>query len=893
VVFAVLVGVPLLLDLFVAPVRDLLDRQAKHHEVGVNLLEHVGVAALVAAAAYYWVLGFRRQQALRRYRDDARAAPGELVDWSRGELPDTRRTASDNLADGIARSPKPAVAVVQGRTGTARTSFVVQLVHDLARRNLIPIPVRARRDGSFALLDLAHEVFSQHVYDVLSSDQQADAIWHRATRTRDIVILVDGIDDEVVAMLRRDNGSSFRKAIGHASKHQIAVVLITTDELPMENITHMREDLNFFTRDEAESYMRKALKGGASLDDAVAALGRLHDPVDETLVAPFYLDLIVRLTTAGVPLGELPEQTDRWRAAVFGTYLESIERGEINPSENYEGADAADLRRRGISAKKAAEALASKLTIERALTVPRNRLAVETVEDRVLDDAQDLNLLWHGDQGVGFVGDDLGAYLAAVTNDDPSRLLEGVRLVAERADLSKRVDRHMLLALIFWHLLHEGPKRVETFNGFLTKLKECQWTRPAVVATAARIEGSCGFTDFSDSVGEAVRSCIDSLDTQGGRNAQPGHTGESLRLVRALAESQAPEAHRMLWQLATNRNIEVEWPAAKALAMARGGPERTLQPEIEEALRGAESHATPASLSDPDNDLGYKIASLAWILPALRDPNGPTTGQLSRVADLCLAEGMSPLRGEMSLAQGIKLAVMNGRMASRNVEDAREYLLFRRDGGVRYWHARLVLVQAMLAYAWTNPDDAGRLKKDLDALRSSEPHPLVRRGIELSREGLRELRRSPNENSPPLTRYMWTHEREVVKWVEQGKPDVTQLAADVVLLSNMTYRRRKQEASEADRAATLPSLPPCIRSSSDRRHITSGCTCPHGLCSDPEPAAVLATRARFSESFCRQQARLVTQHGPPRWTKRSLRGHRDAELLKQFWDEQANIVQRN
>lgn len=82
-VFAVLVGVPLFLDLFVSPVRDLIEGQAHDHAIAINLLEHLLVAALVASAAFYWVLGRRRQKALNSYRFRACDEPWELFSGRR------------------------------------------------------------------------------------------------------------------------------------------------------------------------------------------------------------------------------------------------------------------------------------------------------------------------------------------------------------------------------------------------------------------------------------------------------------------------------------------------------------------------------------------------------------------------------------------------------------------------------------------------------------------------------------------------------------------------------------------------------------------------------------------------------------------------------------------
>jgi hypothetical protein len=118
----------------------------------------------------------------------------------------------------------------------------------------------------------------------------------------------------------------------------------------------------------------------------------------------------------------------------------------------------------------------------------------------------------------------------------------------------------------------------------------------------------------------------------------------------------------------------------------------------------------------------------------------------------------------------------------------------------------------------------------------------------------------------------------------------------VVLLSNMSYRRRERKDAYVDTAAKKDKLPRCILRSSERRRIEGECDCGHRLCmngtDDGSDPAVLATRAKFSESFCREQARLVARHGLPSWTKRELRP-RNKQRLQKFWDEQAELVARS
>ncbi len=892
-VFSLVVGVPLVLGLAWAPAGHWLDREARAHDVGVALLEHVAVAALVAAAAYYWLFGFKRQWALRSYRRCACKESWELVDWALARPPKVRPTMVRLLADGIARSREPAVAVVQGRAGTGRTSFIAWLIPELAMKKLIPVPVLARPDGPFDV-KLVKEAFCQNIDDVLETDEEVDAIWHRAKGTRDMVALIDGFDDEIVESMWHDDGERLRRAIRSLRSNNIAVVLASTRELPLGDIVALREDLDLFSREEARTFLEDEIRRTAAEDDgsavegrireAYAAVDQLPDLVGDSFIAPFYLDVLLRLQRAGVLLDALPSHTDQWRATVLQRYLDAIDGGRIDLDRTSGDTGAAGRTRRAHEARKAAEEVACALTAAKRPDLMVAKTSLDHVKGRALSDARCLNLLWFGSERVGFAADDLGSYLGATLQEDSDRLLEDLQQVAGSPGLSQRADRHVLGSLIFWHLLHDGPARTETFRRFLGAAESAVELRPSVVAAAVRIAGTCGLDEFCERVEALARRCIEESFAD---DAQTSYGDELLGLVRALGGWQAPGAHRRLWQLAASGDVEVAWPAAKALAMATNTPEETLAKEIEDVLTTAE-HGDPAGMSHPDDRLGSSLRSLAWILPALRGSGTHVEEQLDRVTLLCLDNRMSRLRGEMSLAQGLKLALLNDRAREANATHVGELLAGRR---LLFWHARLVLVHALLATAWNRRDGAADgLKDQLRAVRSSEPHALVRRGVELANEGLTELGRAAAGKEPPLTRYMWTHERDAVRWVEQGRHDVSQLAGDVVLLSNMTYRLRSSDLDKAERAALDPDLPPCIADVEAREHIMRRCDCGRELCGSAR-SPVLEERAPFSESFCREQARVVARHGPPRWTKRQLVPRRRRRYLKVFWESQAEVAQ--
>lgn len=898
IVLAAPIALAVLLDLFVPPVRDELDGLAKSHEVAVSLIEHLLVAALVAAFAFYWVLGRKRQMAFDSYRESAHAQPWRLVDWSQRKAPTTRRTTSERIAEWFERSPQPAVAVVRGRPGTGRTGFIVGLVRDLAACGLLPIPIRARRDGSLAFEDDAREKFCEWIDPRLSSRQEVDEIWHRARSTRDVVILVDGLDEEFVKTLDHDGGGHFQDKLEDLRSRHIGVVLATTGGLPLGDVRPLREDLDLFNRDEAEQYLEAELKD-MSPTTALEALGRLPDSVDGALLSPYFLELLVKLDQVGRVPSEIPEHRDGWRCSILRAYLQAIKDGQITSAGMGSEQDPAEVRSRGAAAVEIAEEVAHAISLHPTdFTVALTRIEPRT--ETALDDAVDLELLGQGAEHVGVAHDDLGSYLLAATTDDPDPLLGDVGRIAGGDRVWRRRDRHTLSTLCFWHLQHEGEGRRALFERFLAELERKGWTRPAVVAGLVRIASASRLTGrgvraYNARVAGAVHRCINALEATTTVRGSPDFAPELIGLVRALAEWPSRTAHPLLWRLATNPRTGVEWPAAKALALAGDEPEKTLRQVIGDTLRRAET-ATPAELSVPAHVVGAEVASLAWILPALRASGEIAEAELDRVIKLCLNREMSPLRGEMALARGLKFAIVNDRAGAQNMQTARE-LLAGRGGGLRFWHARLALIQAMFAHAWLHPERAEQCDRQLELLKQNESHRLVRRGIELARRGLRQSRASSN-GSYARNSYMWTDEREVVRWVEQGRTEIGQLAADAILLSNMIYRLRAIDRQKADSVAGDAGLPACIRKSSDRKKIVANdCSCRHGLCVSPgsldADPAVLFTRARFSESFCREQAGLAMCRRPPPWVARRVPSYWAKRRLEDFWIGQAEVVQEN
>jgi hypothetical protein len=936
---------------FVPLVGDHVRSLKKDHEMMVSFAEHLAAAVAAGCFAYWWLYGHKRQSALKSYREKLLGSEQKLVDWYGGRTPERhpnaaadhdpaasgplrafrdrnlqraralghvpgrrapgageprrlRQLACERLGEEIIRSPGPAVAIVKGRAGTGRTGFILELVDYLAGSGLLPIPVLARHGGEFDLEKQAKEKFFE---SAAGSRDEIDALWSYARQTRGIVVLVDGMDKELFEELEGDERKGAR-AIKDLQGSQVHLVLATTLDLDLEfNIESnlgldripslLREDLDRFTLREARDYLDRELEPPLR-HDARKVLG-VHDAHDdETLVDPFYLDLLIPLTRNGLlrntRVTDRRAQSDEWRREVLKCYLGAVKTDRLADlcRRRLRYRDTSLSTTRGDQAYRAAKTVAALIRAERDLTVEKKK--VKGVDPDALLDAEELNLLRVGHTRVSFTSDELGAYLFAENQSDAKHLLEIVAHVAEGQVLSLRHQRFALIALTFWLLEHAGPERFETFDAFLIVLERHPGVSPRLAAAALRVLNACrDLAPYEGRVAHIVRTSIERLlavEPAGGPDSDPNG---NVRLVRSLSrrarmrETSFP-AHELLWMLARRRrNVEVEWPATRALASLPELP--ALEKACARALDRAESNG-PADLSLEASPLGNDLASLAWVVPAFRpahrSPDDPIEKQWIRLKKVCRKPDLSPLRGEMALAQGLKLAVLTKRRG--DYEELRDLLLTDR---LRFWHARLVLVQAMVAYGWLVDTHTQRCFDVLRTLHDAEDHPLTKRAIVLGMECLKPGLTGGEREASRLYEYVWSHEHDAVTWVEQRKWKLSQLAADVVLLSNMTYALWAIDRADAEQWACVNPMPRCITDSTKRIGIAdprSPNQCGCLLCGCTGSQAVRGTWARFTEAFCREQARLVERHGPPPWMEGPARqGERE---LSQFWQKEAERI---
>jgi NACHT domain len=871
-------------------------------QVSCGVATNLVVTFLALALAYFLLFGWKFEKAIWHYRRRVRGDPAALVEGvvrDLGANQAVRGGACRRLANAMNAIGGRSLVVVSGEEGAGKSTFLVGLAHELARRGWLPIPISVGHKKDVDLRRLAREQFLRAIDSKVDTEGAADAIWRRVRWTHSVVVLVDDLDQcEEFDASFQNTRERLDRAVRDVLDNGVALVLATTDEeLLAGAVEPIREHLDLLDTERARRYLHCRLgrpdRSGPLDDHLESALRALDDPIEGLRAAPFHLGRIADLEQldddedVAAALRALPASPEAARARLMQIYVGAIERGAIEPDALSVGSSDALLNeQRRMHAIEIASALAMGTMQTGSALIERGSGSVGEAQ---IEDALILKLLRESHGRLTFPNDSIRVYLIAraLRGSDPEPLLRRCRDLQYAPDpRSGRVDPDALTALVFWCVFHceSSPELVyDACVGLLDDLRAAQGPpRAAVVATVARIVAACPCVeDLADEVVELARDAT-------------GDNGEKRMLIGALALMDNPNAWRRLWTFAQERAYEVEWAAAKALARGGASAGAAIGDDVRTLLDTAEAEPDRGLLDHCDNTTGFAVGSLAWVIPSLRDGSREWERLFERTCQLCLGE-LSPLRGELSLVHGIKLAIVDGPQR-RDVADTARALLLSEDTPVRFWHARLDLVQVLAIHGWAEEGRARFLRRELHDYLQREEHPLVRATVLLALAALweAEMRASGWEADDELWSYVWSHESELVGGRPPSNAHLSRLVADVALLNNLTYGLPADElAKNARMLVAKPALPRCLSNSIDRHEMKEACVCDHELCGGDRCLPVTLDRAPFSESFCRQQASLARLLGPPPWMSLRFRERRQArDGLAAFWTEMARAARR-
>ena len=880
--------VPIVLD-----ATGLVITQATCNErpVACGLGQNLAATLFALALAYFVLFGWKFEKAIWCYRRKlARNAAAMVGDVGANLAANrsVRGAAARRLAKSMAKRSGAGLLVVSGEEGAGKTTFLAALAQELAHGRWLPVPISVTHGEAVDFMQRARERFFRTIDSSVDSEGSADAIWRRVRGTHRLVILVDGIDQcEEFDTGSRTTRERLREAVAEVLEARIALVLITVnDELLADSnrFEPLREHLDLLDRSDARRFLRERLgepgTSGPLADHLETVLNVFEDPVDGLRASPFQLSRLADVEQAGPPNGEwiaaefrdLPAQRDAARVELLRLYIDGLESGAIMPDAfSTRAVDAGQNRVRRKEAVQAAVNLARSMFENNQLSVPRRDVS------GAIDNALALELVHERHGRLEFPNDAFHAFFIARSFGDwPDAALKACReLQTSRSTALERTERHALAALRMWCVLHRSDTTAKNVCDELLQVgKSDPPPRPAIVATAARIVAAVDAELLVESVVEQAEKA-------------EGREDERQLLVRALALVDRPRAWHLLWRFALDRNYALEWPAACALARGGDSAFAALARHAERILADAQAQEDRRELGAPNNSLGYAVGSLAWILPSLRDGDGEGEDLYRRTEALCLDPAMTPLRGELSLVHGLKLAITDRPEREDIAHTARR--LLEADPPLRFWHARLDLGHVLTIHGWTRTDRAGELHAVLQAARGRERHPLVLAALRLGMSALRAAHKHRDDVSADHTlwSYVWSSDGDLVGGHPAPSGEASRLGADAVLLNNLLYGLSADERYErGDELAAMDGVPDCVGRSLGRGAANGGCRCGQELCDRVEVHPAVAPRAPFSESFCRRQARLAAESAAPSWVSIDPfspgRARRD---LVTFWNE--------
>jgi hypothetical protein len=857
----------LIVGLTVLAISGRADRACSGRNIGCGVVVNFVITSLVGLVGYLYLISLRLRRTVGSYLRTARDRPQGLLTTAPYGVHMDRIVGRGELNAGIASELRASrhggIQVMLGEAGSGKTTFLLGLASYLARRGAVPVMVSLRGQAApLQLRALAKERFISQIDINLRSAGEADQFWRMLSSEGSIVVLADGLDEAALGSSTDERTEAILAALDEARNARLPVVVTSRAEGAPPTGRYPDVLLPPLTSEQAEDYIlgRLAPVGQPAGEDRerIRQVTRLLDVTG----TPFYLNVVASLLEAGRLVDLEAGERGLLRLKLLDGHTEAVADGTL-PKGVTLGADQRIETLEGLARIAGAMTLRGKLEYPMSLLRDAEALVARELRASLLDlveiveNGRRLGYLQvyraESERQVRFGHTILQAYFTQrLFNTDEALwrfVLDGTLATTE-----------LMTALEMWCLHRGDPAHAHTVATALleqsVKSRGDGGLRLAV--TAAEILG--GRLDAATTV-VLEKRIVEAWE----RASQPARLAAVPR-IRAL---DLAWGYRFLYTRFFDPDWVVRWTVAEAIAQGGDLAYEILQQEIEDAVVYAEQ--TPSR--QWRSELGQNLAMFAILLPALGTAaTGQAHDDIRRLVERLVeaaVRGNFQAGGEAALAQGFKLDAM--RFPDAPIDPQACRLL----PTVRFWYAKMMLVQAICRRA------VGRPERDREALRllrrvaRDDDHPLVVLAARLCVKAIVEGRWEP---------YVWDDESTVIlRSSSPLTPQATSLVADVVLLLNLI----EQAHIQGDRRDALQSerrLPFCMSVSSDRSEFRRGChsSCTFGACPYPLQAPTTA-RGAFSEGFCRQRAALVL-HGRkrPPWQQMSAR------TTRRFWEEMAD-----
>lgn len=857
----------LIIGLTVLAISGRADTACSGRNIGCGVVVNFVITSLLALVGYLYLISFRLRRTVGGYLRTARDRPRELLPTAQHGVHMDRIVGREELYAGIASELRAflhgGIQVMLGEAGSGKTTFLLGLASHLARRGAVPVMVSLRGQAApLQLRALAKERFISQIDIDLRTAGEADQFWRMLSSEGSIVVLADGLDEAALGTANDERTEAILAALDEAKSARLPVVVTSRAEGAPPTGRYPEVMLPPLTSAQTEDYIvgRLAPMRQPTGEDRerIRKVTRLLDVTG----TPFYLNVVASLLEAG-RLGDLDAgERGLLRVQLLDAHSEAVADGTLPKGVTL----SADQR---VQTLEGLARIAGAMTLRGTLECPMSLLrdADALVADQLGASPLDLAEIVEGGRRLGYL---------QVYRDESERQVRFGHTILQ-AYFTQRLfnsnealwrfllarmaaTTELMTALEMWCLHRGDPAHAHTVATAL--LEQSGKSRGdgglRLMVTAAEILG--GRLDAATTV-ELEKRIAEAWE----RASQPGRLAAVPR-IRAL---NLPWGYRFLYTRFFDPNWAVRWTVAEAIAQGGDLAYKTLQQEIAQAVVYAEQ----APSRQWQGESGQNLAMFAILLPALAitaagQAHDDIRGLVERLVETAL-RGNFPAGGEAALAQGFKLDAM--RFPDAPIDQQACRLL----PTVRFWYAKMMLVQAICRRAVGRPERHREALRLLRRVARDDGHPLVVLAARLCIDAILKGRWEP---------YIWDDESTVIlRSSSPLTPQATSLVADVVLLLNLI----EQAHIQGDRRDALQAekrLPFCLSGSSDRSEFRGGChhSCSFHACPYPLQAPTTA-RGSFSEGFCGQRAALVL-HGRkrPPWQQMSAR------MTRRFWEEMAD-----
>lgn len=217
----------------------------EEHALVCGIFANASVAVMAFIIGYLWIVIAVRYYVVHHYLKSARDSPGSIFPRAPTDPPEgyaDSRSENYERIDSWMEQSVPRRGIGGGILAHARidqggggTTFLTGLAEHLARNEgLLPVAIELSEvtEAPVHIERIARARFLREVDAMLRSDAQGDRLWRRLLREREVVILIDGLDEALLDRRPSERAEAMEVALREADENGLIMVATASSAPP-------------------------------------------------------------------------------------------------------------------------------------------------------------------------------------------------------------------------------------------------------------------------------------------------------------------------------------------------------------------------------------------------------------------------------------------------------------------------------------------------------------------------------------------------------------------------------------------------------------------------------------------------------------------------------------